>query len=74
MPLHFVKQLLAKIVRFEQMTEAAHRRLVRRRLAAEIDPDKAAHRRRIVERLFYRRVRQIERLAAVAVSGCARSR
>jgi hypothetical protein len=26
MPLHFVEQLLAQIVRFEQMTEAAHRR------------------------------------------------
>jgi hypothetical protein len=33
MPLHFVEQLLAQIVRFEQMTEAAHRRLVGHRLA-----------------------------------------
>jgi hypothetical protein len=30
-------------VRFEQMTEAAHCRLVRHRLAAEIDSGKAAH-------------------------------
>src|SRR5437588_11857170 len=36
--------LLAQIMRFEQVTKAAHRRLVRHRLAAEIDPDKAAHR------------------------------
>jgi hypothetical protein len=49
-------------VRLEQVAEAAHRRLVRHRLAAEVDPDKAPHRRRIVERLLDRRVRQIEPL------------
>src|SRR5438105_7052168 len=53
---------LAQIVRFEQMTEAAHRRLVGHRLAAEVDVDKMPHGRRIVERLFHRRVRQIEPL------------
>src|SRR5437660_6948685 len=61
-PLHFVEQQLAQIVRFEQMTEAAHRRLVGHRLAAEVDVDKMPHGRRIVERLFHRRVRQIEPL------------
>src|SRR5215469_17691768 len=44
------------------MAEAAHRRLVRHRLAAQIDADKTAHRRRIVERLLHRRVRQVEPL------------
>ena len=37
-----------KIVRLEQVAEAAHRGLVRHRLAAEIDADKNPHRRRIV--------------------------
>jgi hypothetical protein len=60
--LHLVEQLLAQIVLLEQMTKAAHRRLVGHRLAAEIDADEAAHRRRIVQRLLHRRVRQIEPL------------
>src|SRR6516164_4615138 len=62
MPLHFIKQLPAQIMLFQQMAEAAHCRLVRHRLAAEIDADKIAHRHRIVERLFHRRVRQVEPL------------
>jgi hypothetical protein len=40
MPLHFVEQRLTQIVRFEQMTEAAHRRLVGHRLAAESLPSR----------------------------------
>src|SRR5580700_5528869 len=40
MPLHFVEQLLAQIVCFEQMAEAAHRRLVGHRLAAESLPSR----------------------------------
>src|SRR5438067_5060194 len=55
---------LAQIVRFEQMTEAAHRRLVGHRFAAEVDADKMPHGRRIIERLFHRRVRQIGTTAA----------
>src|SRR5205807_3139600 len=47
MPLHFVEQLLAQIVRFEQVMEAAHRGFVGHRLAAEVDPDKAPHCSRI---------------------------
>jgi hypothetical protein len=39
-PLHLVEQPSAEIVRLQQVAEAAHRRLVRHRLAAEIDPDK----------------------------------
>jgi hypothetical protein len=54
------KQPPAQIVRFEQMAETAHRGFVKHRLAAEIDPDKTADRHRIVERLFHRRVRQVE--------------
>ena len=46
----------------ERMAEAAHCRLVGHRLAAEIDADKTAHRRRIVECLLHRRVRQVEPL------------
>src|SRR5437763_7870632 len=61
-PLHFVEQLLAQIVLLEQVTEAAHRRLVGHRLAAEIDVHKTPHCQRIVKRLFHRRVRQIEPL------------
>ena len=37
MPLHLVEQLTAQIVRFQQVAEAAHRGLVRHRLAAKID-------------------------------------
>ena len=40
MPPHLCEELLTKLVRFEQMAEAAHRGLVGHRLAAEIDPDK----------------------------------
>jgi len=60
MPPHLCEELLTKLVRFEQMAEAAHRGLVGHRLAAEIDPDKTAHRPRIVKRLFHCRVRQVE--------------
>src|SRR6266436_2092869 len=62
MPLHLVERLPAQIVLLEQMAEAAHRRLIRHRFAAEIDADKIAHCPRIVERLFHRRVRQVEPL------------
>jgi hypothetical protein len=61
-PLHLLEQLPAQIVRFEQVAKAAYRRLVRHRLAAEIGADETAHRQRIVERLFHRRVRQVEPL------------
>src|SRR5215471_2451484 len=61
-PLHLIKQLPAEIVLFEQMAEAAHRRLIRHRLAAEVDANKTPHRPRIVKRFFHRRVRQIEPL------------
>src|SRR5271163_3662339 len=62
MPLHLVEQLPAQIVGLQQMAEAAHRRLVRHWLAAEINADEIAHRQRIVEDLFHRRVRQVEPL------------
>jgi hypothetical protein len=52
MPLRLVEQPPAQIMLFEQVAEAAHRRLIRHRLAPEIDPDKTPHRQRIVERLF----------------------
>jgi len=56
MPLHFGEQLLAQIVRFEQVAEALHRGLAGHRLAAEINPDETAQRPRIVKRLFHCRV------------------
>jgi hypothetical protein len=40
MPLHLVEQLPAQIVLLEQVTKAAHRGLIRHRLAAEIDATK----------------------------------
>jgi hypothetical protein len=49
-------------VLLQQMPEAAHRGLVRRRLAAQVDADEAAHRRRIKERFLDRRVGQVEPL------------
>src|SRR6516164_7123517 len=62
MPLHLVEQLPAQIVGLQQMAEAAHRGLVRHWLAAEINADEIAHRQRIVECLFHRRIRQVEPL------------
>jgi hypothetical protein len=44
MLLHLVERPLAQIMRFEQVAKAARRRLVRHRLAPEIDPDKTPHR------------------------------
>ena len=47
---------------FEQMPEPANRRFIGYRLAPQIDPDKAPHRLRIVERLFDPWIRQVEPL------------
>jgi hypothetical protein len=55
-----VKQPAAEIMGFEQMVKAAHRGFVGYRLTAAINPDKAAHRLRIIDRLFHRQVRHIE--------------
>jgi hypothetical protein len=60
MPPDLFEQPAAEIMLFEQVAEAAHPRLVRRRLAPKVDPDRIPHRRGIVERLFHRRVRQVE--------------
>jgi hypothetical protein len=57
-PLHLVERPPAQIMRLEQMAEPTHRRLVRHRLAAEVDANKMPHRPRIVERLFHCRVGQ----------------
>ena len=66
MPMHRVEQLPAQIVGLQQMAEAAHRGLVRHRLAAQINADEIAHGQRIVECLFHRRVRQVEPVGRVA--------
>ena len=55
MTLHLIKQPPAQIVRLEQMAEAAHRRLVWRRLVAKVDADKTPHRQRTIQPLFHRR-------------------
>src|SRR5450755_2600251 len=44
------------------MTEAQHRRLVRRRGDAEIDANEPAYHRRLVQQLFHSRIRQVEPL------------
>jgi hypothetical protein len=50
------------LVFFEQVPELAHRGLVRYRLAAQINAHEPPHHRRVVQRLFYRRIRQVEPL------------
>jgi hypothetical protein len=60
--MHLIEQPPTEIVLLEQMAKAAHCCLIRHRFAAEIDADKIAHRRRIIERLLDRRVRQVEPL------------
>lgn len=62
MPMDLFEQTTAEIMRLEQMPEAADRRLVGRRLAAEIDPGEITHRRRVVERLLDAGVGEIEPL------------
>jgi hypothetical protein len=39
-PLHLVEQLAPQIVPLQQVAEAAHRGLVRHRLASQVDADK----------------------------------
>jgi hypothetical protein len=62
MPMHFLEDPAAQVVLLQQMPEAANRGLVRHRLAAQVDADEAAHRRRIIERFLDRRVGQVEPL------------
>ena len=50
------------MVPFQQVTEVQDRRLVRHRLAAKVNANKAAHRNRLIQRLLRRRIRQIEPL------------
>lgn len=56
------EDLFAHAVRFEQVAEFAHGRLVGRPFAPEIDADKSAHGARVVKRFFHRRVREVEPL------------
>ncbi len=50
----------AQIVPLQQVTEVQDRRLVRHRLATEVDADEPPHGQRVIQRLLRRRVRQIE--------------
>jgi hypothetical protein len=54
------KQLLTKALGFNQMTEFANCRLVWCWLAAQIDPNEVTHRGAVIQRIFHRRVRQVE--------------
>jgi hypothetical protein len=59
---HCGQHLLAQIVALQQVAELAHRRLVRRRLAAQVDAHKPAHGKRVVKRILDRRIGQVEPL------------
>ena len=52
MPLDHVEQPPAEIVGFEQMAKPAHRGFVGHRLVPQINPNKAARRLRIIDRLL----------------------
>jgi hypothetical protein len=60
MVVHCRQQHLAELVPFQQVTELAHRGLVRRAFDAQINADETAHRDRVVQRLFNRGVRQVK--------------
>ena len=54
------EDLRAQLIGLQQMAELADRRLVRHRLAAQVDADELAHRTRIVQRFLDRRIGQVE--------------
>jgi hypothetical protein len=54
------KKLFTDLVRFQQMPKLADRRLVRHGLATQINAHKLPHGVRVVQRLFDRRIRQVE--------------
>src|SRR5207253_5211329 len=56
------QDLFPQLVFFQQVPELAHRGLVRHRLTAQINAHELPHHPRVVQRLFYRRVRQVEPL------------
>ena len=58
--IHRGQQLLAQLVLLQQMPELAHRRLIGRRFYTQVNPDKSAHRGRVIQRLLDGRVRQVE--------------
>ncbi len=58
MPVYRLEQLVGQPVLLQQVPELAYRRLVRRRRAPQIDADKPAHGRRVVQRLLDRPIAQ----------------
>src|SRR5215472_1893689 len=60
--IHGSQNLFSQIVLLQQMPELAHRGFVRHRLGPQVNPRKLAQRRRVVQRLFHCRVRQVEPL------------
>jgi hypothetical protein len=62
MQIHRVQHRATKIMLFEKVTEAQHRRFIRRRSHAEVHTHKPPQRRRLVERLLHAGIRQVEPL------------
>src|SRR5579859_3395449 len=60
--IHRPQNLFSQIVLFQQVPELAHRGLIRYRLRAQVNPDELAQSRRVIQRLFHRRIRQVEPL------------
>ncbi len=60
--IHRLQHLSAQLVLFQQVAKLAHRGLVRHRLLPQIDAHKLPQHRRVVQRLFHRRIRQVEPL------------
>lgn len=58
--IHCPQDLLVQRMGFQAMAKLANRRLIGRRLTAQIDPDKRAHRARIVQRFLHRGIGQVE--------------
>jgi len=53
----FFKQPPAQVMLLQQVAKLAHGGLIGHALAPQIDAHEAAHRQRVVERFFHRRVR-----------------
>src|SRR5258708_30861761 len=60
MAVNLLEHPSAQIGLLEQMAETAHVGLVGHRLAAQVDADEAPHRKRVIQRLLDRRIRQVE--------------
>src|ERR1019366_7940266 len=62
MQVHRPQNLFSQIVLFQQVPELTHRSLVRHRLGSQINSHELAQGRRVIQRLFHRRICQVEPL------------